>query len=85
MYSVTGERLHEATGYVRARARREPVEVTHHGRPEFVMVPVEEYALLRDNRRLAFRREEMPQSKLERIASNQVSPEHASLDALMDD
>lgn len=85
MVSVTGEQLQKATGYVRAEARRAPVEVTYHGRPELVVLSVEDYALLRDNRRLAFRREDMSQSKLERIAGNKVSAEHASLDTLIDD
>ena len=85
MVSVTGEQLQKATGYVRAEARRAPVEVTYHGRPELVVLSVEDYALLRDNRRLAFRCEDLPRSKLERIAGHQVSAEHASLDVLMDD
>lgn len=85
MISVTGEQLQKASGYVRAEARRAPVEVTYHGRPELVVLSVEDYALLRTNRRLAFRREDIPRSKLERIAGNRVSPERASLDGLMDE
>jgi hypothetical protein len=41
--------------------------------------------LLRQNRKLAFARGEMPAEKIGRIASNRMGPEHASLDALIDE
>jgi prevent-host-death family protein len=85
MVTVTGERLQKASGYVRAEARRAPVEVTYHGRPELVVMSVEDYALLRTNRRLAFLRDDMPAASVARIAGNRMAPEHAALDALMDD
>jgi prevent-host-death family protein len=83
--TVTGERLQKATGFVRAEARRAPVEITYHGRPELVVMSVEDYALLRTNRRLPMLQEDMPRSKIERIAGNRMSPEHDDLNALMDD
>ena len=85
MISVTGEQLQKTSGYVRAEARRAPVQVTYHGRPELIVLSVEDYALLRNSRRLPFLREDMPQSKLERIAGNAMPPGHGSLDALMDE
>jgi prevent-host-death family protein len=85
MVTVTGEQLQKASGFVRAEARRAPVEVTYHGRPELVVMSVEDYALLRTNRKLAVRREEMEKAKLQRIAGNRMAFEHAALDALMDD
>ena len=54
MVQVTGEQLQKTSGFVRAEARRAPVEVTYHGRPELVVMSVEDYALLRQNRKLAF-------------------------------
>ena len=85
MVRVTGEQLQKTSGFVRAEARRAPVEVTYHGRPELVVLSVEDYALLRQNRKLAFGRADMPTAKLERIANNRMDAEHAGLDALMDD
>ena len=85
MVTVTGEQLQKAVGFVRSEARRAPVEVTYHGRPELVVMSIEDYALLRTNRRMALRREDMPLSKLRRIAGNRMSDEHSGLDALMDD
>jgi prevent-host-death family protein len=85
MLSVTGEQLQKTTGFVRAEARRAPVEVTYHGRPELVILSVEDYALLRQNRKLAFLRTDMPATKIERIANNKMDEEQLGLDALMDD
>jgi prevent-host-death family protein len=85
MISVTGEQLQKASGYVRSEARRAPVEVTYHGRPELVVLSVEDYALLRQNRKLAMQRSDMPVAKIERIADNRMDAGHADLDALMDD
>ncbi len=85
MVQVTGEQLQKASGFVRAEARRAPVEVTYHGRPELVILSVEDYALLRQNRKLAFTRDEMPAAKIERIANNRMGEVHAALDALMDE
>jgi prevent-host-death family protein len=84
MVRVTGEQLQKTSGFVRAEARRAPVEVTWHG-PELVVLSVEDYALLRQNRKLAFTRADMPAARLERIANNRMDAEHAGLDALMDD
>jgi prevent-host-death family protein len=85
MIRVTGEQLQRTSGYVRSEARRAPVEVTYHGRPELVVLSVEDYALLRQNRKLAVRRDDMARAKIERIVNNRMDVEHAGLDALMDD
>jgi prevent-host-death family protein len=85
MVSVTGEQLQKTSGFVRAEARRAPVEVTYHGRPELVILSVEDYALLRQNRKLALTREELPAAKIARIAGNRMDAGHADLDQLMDD
>jgi prevent-host-death family protein len=85
MVRVTGEQLQKTSGFVRSEARRAPVEVTYHGRPELVILSVEDYALLRQNRKLAFARREMPAEKIARVAGNRMGAEHANLDALMDE
>jgi prevent-host-death family protein len=85
MVTVTGEQLQKTSGRVRAEARRAPVEVTYHGRPELVILSVEDYALLRQNRKLAMTRAEMPSAKVRRIADSRMDAEQAGLDELMDD
>lgn len=85
MVRVTGEQLQKTSGFVRSEARRAPVEVTYHGRPELVILSVEDYALLRQNRKLAFTRADMPVAMVADIANSRMDAEHAHLDALMDD
>ncbi len=85
METVTGEQLQKASGLLRAQARRAPVEVTYHGRPELIVMSVEDYALLRTNRKQAMHRDEMSVDKVKRIAANRMATEHGHLDALMED
>ncbi len=84
MVRVTGEQLQKASGFVRAEARRAPVEVTYHGRPELVVMSVEDYSLLRQSRKIAYALPDMPVEMVRRIANSRMDPEHAHLDALMD-
>jgi prevent-host-death family protein len=83
--SITGEQLQKKAGLLRAQARRQPVEVTYHGRAELVVMSVEDYEMLRQNRRLPYRIEEMPVEKIARIATNKMDERHGRLNALMDD
>ncbi|HKN10257.1 MAG TPA: prevent-host-death family protein [Pseudomonadota bacterium] len=82
---MTGEQLQKNTGFVRSEARRQPVQVTYDGRPELVILSVEDYELLRQNRKAVYRIEDMPVEKIERIAENKMDERHAHLNALMDD
>jgi prevent-host-death family protein len=85
MIRVTGEQLQKQTGFVRAEARRAPVEVTYHGRPELVVMSVEDYEILRQRRKVAMHISEMPPEKIARIASARMDPRHDHLNALMDE
>lgn len=84
MLKLTGEQLQKRSGHVRAEARRAPVEITYHGRPELVVMSVEDYAILRSNRKLAQHLDEMAIQKRQRIAGNRMGAEHGDLNALMD-
>ena len=83
--SITGEQLEKNAGLLRSEARRHPVEVTYHGRPELVVMSVEDYELLRQNRRAVYTIDDMPVEKIERIAANKMDERHAHLNELMDD
>jgi prevent-host-death family protein len=83
--SITGEQLQKNADFLRSEARRHPVEVTYHGRPELVVMSVEDYALLRQNQKVAYRIDEMPIEKIERIAANRMDDSHAPLNALLDE
>ncbi|MCC6775580.1 MAG: type II toxin-antitoxin system prevent-host-death family antitoxin [Hyphomicrobiales bacterium] len=83
--SITGEQLQKNTGRLRSEARRHPVQVTYHGRPELVVMSVEDYELLRQNRKVAYRIDDMPLQKIDRIANNRMDEQHAHLNALLDE
>jgi prevent-host-death family protein len=83
--SVTGEQLRKNTGFVRAQARCQPVQVTYHGRPELVVLSIEDYELLRKKRKAVYRIEDMPVEKIGRIARNKMDKRHAALNALLKD
>ena len=85
MFQVTGEQLHDENGVLRAEARRGPVEVVYDGRAELVLISIEDYALLRENRKLAYLSSDMPLAKLDRIANAAMDAEHGTLDALMEE
>lgn len=85
MVFVTGEQLQKNSGMVRAEARRHPVTVTYHGRPELVVLSVEEYELLRSLRKIAYDTSNMPDPSIERIAGNRMDSRHDHLDALLDE
>jgi len=83
--TITGEQLQKASGFVRAQARRAPVVVIYHGRPELVILSVKDYALLHRNREVACGLADMPAAMMERIAHSRMDDARADLDVLMDD
>ena len=83
--SVTGGQLRKNTGLVRAEARCQAVQVTYQGRPELVILSVEDYELLRQNRKAVYRIGDMPIETTERIAANRMDERHAHLNTLMND
>ena len=70
MVRFQGEELPQTTGLLRAEARKAPVEVTCHSRPELVVLSVEDYTLLRQNRKVVVIWADMPWEKIDRIANN---------------
>jgi len=52
---------------------------------ELVVLSVEDYELLRQNRKAVYRIGDMPIEKIERIAANKMDERHAHLNTLMND
>jgi hypothetical protein len=46
---------------------------------------VEDYALLRQNRKTVYRIDDMPIEKIERFAANRMADRHAHLNSLVDE
>jgi prevent-host-death family protein len=65
------------------RARREPVEITRHGRREFVLMSAEHYDWLRATARRRFRTVEAPPVVIDAVRRAEMDPEHSALDDLL--
>ena len=58
--------------------QKAPVKVTYQGRPELIVLSVEDYALPRQNPKPAFPRADMQAARLKRIARNRMDAEMAA-------
>ena len=70
-------------GEVQHQARREPVEITRHGRREFVLMSAEHYYWLRAAAQRAHRTGDAADVVVDAVARAEMDPEHAALDDLM--
>lgn len=71
-------------GDVQHRARREPVEITRHGRREFVLMSADHYDWLVATARRSFRTTESPDVVAEAVRRAEMDPRHAHLDDLLE-
>lgn len=82
---VTTAEFIKGYGSLADRALTKPLTITKNGRDRLVLLSAEEYARLKRRDRQAMRVEELSDEVAELIARAEVPPEHAHLDALLDD
>jgi prevent-host-death family protein len=70
-------------GEFQHRARREPVEITRHGRRELVLMSADHYDWLVAAARRSFRTVDAASVVVDAVRRAEMDPEHASLDTLM--
>lgn len=70
-------------GEFQHQARREPVEITRHGRREFVLMSADHYDWLIAAAKHTHRTAETPDVVLNAIERAQMDPKHAALDELL--
>jgi prevent-host-death family protein len=70
-------------GEVQHRARREPVEITRHGRRELVLMSAEHYDWLVAAARHTHRTSEAVSVVIDAVGRAEMGPEHAGLDELL--
>ncbi len=68
---------------IQHEARREPVEITRHGRREFVLMTAEHYDWLIAAARRTHSTAEAMQVVIDAVARAEMDPEHAALDELL--
>jgi prevent-host-death family protein len=70
-------------GEFQHQAQREPVEITRHGRREFVLMSADHYDWLIAAAKRTHRTAETPDVVLNAIERAQMDPKHAALDELL--
>jgi prevent-host-death family protein len=70
-------------GEVQHQARREPVEITRHGRREFVLMSADHYDWLKAAAQRTHRTADAVQVVIDAVERAEMDPEHAALDALL--
>jgi prevent-host-death family protein len=70
-------------GEFQHQARREPVEITRHGRREFVLMSAEHYDWLTAAAKRSHRTVDASQGMIDAVERVEMAPEHAALDELL--
>lgn len=70
-------------GEFQHRAQREPVEITRHGRREFVLMSAEHYDWLTAAAKRTHRTADAASVIIDAVERAQMDPEHAALDELL--
>jgi prevent-host-death family protein len=83
MAQTTAVEFQRNFGEVQHQARREPVEITRHGRRELVLMSAEHYDWLVAAARRSHRTAEAVSVVVEAVRRSEMGPEHAHLDELL--
>ncbi|WP_448954916.1 type II toxin-antitoxin system prevent-host-death family antitoxin [Labrys neptuniae] len=70
-------------GHFQHEAQREPVEITRHGRREFVLMSSDHYDWLRAAAQRSHRTSEADDVVIDAVMRAEMDPEHSGLDELM--
>jgi len=70
-------------GEFQHQAQREPVEITRHGRREFVLMSAEHYDWLTAAAKRTYRTVDATQVVIDAVERAEMDPEHAALDELL--
>ena len=80
MKTVSALELQRNVGQVQDMALKEPVSITHHGRPRTVLMSIDEYNRLKSRDKQSFAVEDLPAELIEQIARSEMDPAHDHLD-----
>lgn len=85
MARTTAVEFQRKFGEFQHQAQREPVEITRHGRREFVLMSADHYDWLVAVGRRAHRTAEAQAVVTDAVRAARMDPEHAPLDKLLDE
>lgn len=83
MASTTALEFQRKFGEFQHRARREPVEITRHGRRELVLMSADHYDWLVAAARRTHRTAQAPDVVIDAVRGAEMDAEHAPLDDLL--
>ncbi|MBS0472312.1 MAG: type II toxin-antitoxin system prevent-host-death family antitoxin [Proteobacteria bacterium] len=83
MARTTAREFQRNIGEYQHRARKGPVEITVHGRREFVLMSAEEYDWMRAVMQRSFRTEDAPDFVIEAVRQAKMHPRHNHLNKLL--
>jgi len=83
MARVTSLEFQRKFGEVQHRALKEPVEITRHGRREFVLMSADQYDWLKAAAQRSHRTEDAPDFVIEAVERAEMDERHRHLDDLM--
>jgi prevent-host-death family protein len=83
MTQTTALEFQRKFGEFQHQARREPVEITRHGRRELVLMSAEHYDWLKAAAQRNHRTVDAPAFIIEAVERAEMDPEHAHLDELL--
>lgn len=84
MAQTTALEFQRNFGQFQHQAQREPVEITRHGRREFVLMSAEHYDWLKGAAKRTHRTVDAADVVIGAVERAEMDPEHASLDDLLE-
>jgi len=83
MSQATAQQFQRKFGEYQHKARREPVEITRHGRRELVLMSAERYDWLMATVKRSHAVQDLPEAIIEAVRGAKMDKRHARLDKLM--
>jgi prevent-host-death family protein len=83
MAQITAVEFQRKFGEFQHKARREPVEITRHGRRELVLMSADHYDWLLATARRTYRTVDAEPVVIDTVERAEMDPEHAHLDEMM--
>jgi len=83
MAQATAQQFQRKFGEYQHQARREPVEITRHGRRELVLMSAERYDWLVAASRRSHATEDLPETIVDAVRKAAMDKRHSHLDKLM--
>ena len=83
MVTTTAMEFQRKVGEFQHQAQKEPVEITRHGRREFVLMSAEQYDWMRAAAKRVHRTEDLPETIIDAIRKTRMDPRHNHLNKLL--